>query len=620
MQARVVPGDPSVLTALLDTVAQACGAQACDLVWDGQVVAQGHGAAPEVLAALDVQWDLAEAQLRVMADQHRALSRDEVRAFRTATQTVQAYLAASASSQAIAGDRALSDKLQAALEYLTDALILLRRDGIVEFVNTAFERATERSRHVLLGRPYEECFPSTATRRLSTEARSALLAGKPYAFEDYIDRLGKWFEFRAFPCREGAIVLLIDITTRKADEAARQQLEEKLLRAQRMESLGTLAGGIAHDFNNILAAILGHAGMVADEAPADSPLREHMDQIRRAGSRARELVQRILAFARGGGEEFSRQPLQPLVHEAVDLLKATLPSSVRLEVDLGDETCVATVSPSEMQQLVLNLCTNAWQAMAGSQGVIRIRLRCVTVHTPRVCTVGQLAPTQYAELCVEDNGAGMPESVKARLFEPFFTTKPRGQGTGLGLHMLHGIVDVHSGAIDVRSTEGVGTCFMVYLPVVEAHGPVKVEALQQALRPGHGEAVAYVDDDPIVLMMVEQLLIKAGFSVTAYASPEEFLAVVRQDPRRFQVLVTDFNMPNMNGAELAQAVRALNPSLPIVVTTGFVSDELEAATATLGSMAVLQKERSYEELAELTALAAQGFPESRFGDTGLASL
>jgi signal transduction histidine kinase/ActR/RegA family two-component response regulator len=620
MLARVVPGDPRVLTALLDSVAQACGALACELVWDGQVVARGKGRASEVLAALDVQWDHAAAQLRVMDARARLLSRDEMRAFHTATQTVKAYLAATVSSQALTHEQPLSDKLLAALEHLTDALILLRQDGMVEFVNTAFELATQRSRHALLGRPYQECFPASSLLRLDTEARPALLAGKPYAFEDYIERLDKWFEFRSFPCLEGSIVLLIDITSRKADEAARQQLEDKLLRAQRMESLGTLAGGIAHDFNNILAAILGHAGMVADDAPTGSALRGHMDQIRRAGSRARELVERILAFARGGGEEFSRQPLQPLVREAVDLLKATLPPSVRLKLDLGDESCVATVSPSEMQQLVMNLCTNAWQAMDGSQGTIQIRLRCVTVHTPRVCTIGQLAPTQYAELCVEDDGAGMSETVKARLFEPFFTTKPRGQGTGLGLHMLHGIVNVHSGAIDVRSTEGVGTCFMVYLPVVESQGPVKVEALHQAMRPGHGETVAYVDDDPIVLMMVEQLLLKAGFVVSAFASPEEFLALLQASPHRFQVLVTDFNMPNMNGAELAVAVRAISPELPIVVTTGFVSEELEAAAATLGRMAVLQKARSYEELAELTALAAQGFPESRFGDTGLAML
>ncbi|SEK61454.1 PAS domain S-box-containing protein [Roseateles sp. YR242] len=620
MLTRVVPGDPRVLTALLDTVANTCGATACELVWDGQVVASGHGIAPEITAALDVRWDHVVAQLRVMDPEPRQLSRDERRAFRSATVCLQAYLVAAASIQPISNEARLSDKLQAALEYLSDALILLGRDGVVEFVNSAFEEATARSRYTLLGRPYWECFPASTNDRRSNEARAALQAGRSYTFEEYVERLEKWFEFRAFPCSEGAIVLLIDITTRKADETARVQLEEKLMRAQRMESLGTLAGGIAHDFNNILAAILGHAGMVADESSPDSPLRDHMDQIRRAGSRARELVQRILAFARGGGEEFCRQPLTPLVSEAVDLLKATLPPSVRLEVDLGDDNCAATVSPSEVQQMVMNLCTNAWQSMEGGQGTIRILLRCVTVQTPRVCTIGQLAPTQYAELCVEDDGAGMPESVKQRLFEPFFTTKPRGQGTGLGLHVLHGIVDLHSGAIDVRSNEGAGTRFMVFLPVVEAEGPVKVEALHQAMRPGHGEPVAYVDDDPIVLMMVEQLLIKAGFLVSVFGSPEEFLTVISANPQRFQVLVTDFNMPNMNGAELAVAVRSLNPELPIVVTTGFISDELEATAETLGRMAVLQKERSYEELAELIALAVQGFPESRFGDTGLATL
>ncbi|UXH79137.1 hybrid sensor histidine kinase/response regulator [Roseateles amylovorans] len=620
MPPPVVPGDPRVLTGLLAAIADSCGAQGCELLMDGNVVAQVRSTPQlSVTAGVDLSWDHARGLLQLLDTPARVMSGLEQAAFRGASMMLAAFLRHAA--QLPQADSELSGKVQSALEYLNDALILISGAGVVEFVNSAFEQATGKSRSALVGRPFIDCLPSVAGSRFESEARLAATSRKAHTFEAFSDRLGKWFECRAFPCRDGLIILLIDITARKADEATRLNLEDKLVRAQRMESLGTLAGGIAHDFNNILAAILGHAGMAADDSPKVSPLREHMEQIRRAGLRARELVEKILVFARGGGEALSRLPLRPLVQEAADLLQATLPPSVRLSVTLDEEDCAATVGAAEVQQMVLNLCTNAWQAMPGGQGLIRLQLRCVTLTAPRVCTMGELVPTKYAELSVEDNGGGMSAEVQARLFEPFFTTKPRGQGTGLGLHVLKGIVGTHSGAIDVVSEAGHGTRFSVYLPVVETEGePVSAAAVHEALQPGHGEPVAYVDDDPIVLMMVERLLAKAGFSVSAFASPEACLLALMATPAMFKVLVTDFNMPNMNGAELAEAVRALSPGLPIVVTTGYVSEDLSQAALRMGNMAILHKERSYEELAEVTARALQGFPDSRFGETGMAAL
>ncbi|WP_067280896.1 ATP-binding protein [Mitsuaria sp. 7] len=509
----------------------------------------------------------------------------------------------------------------AALDYVTDAVILLEHDWTIEFVNVAFERASGRQREALIGRNYWTSLSGAMGERFDVEARSAMQTRAAHIYEEFNARLSKWFECRAFPCEHGLVVLFIDITTRKADELTRVDFEEKLMRIQRMESLGTLAGGVAHDFNNILAAILGHAGMMLDELPATSPLRGHMQQIKRAGDRAREIVQRILAYARGSSHELSKHRLRPLVEDSIGLLRSTLPASVRLTVDLHGDDCVATVDPAEVQQVVLNLCTNAWQAMPGGHGQLHVGLRAVHFDVPHAFAIGRVAPTHYAELSVRDDGHGMEEDVAKRLFEPFFTTKPRGQGTGLGLHIVHGIVHAHGGAIDVQSRPGTGTVFSVYLPVVGSEtATLDTAALAKVAEPGVGEHVLYVDDDPIVLMMVEALLKKSGYDVRTYAEPTECLADIESGRVPVQLLITDFNMPGMNGLELAVAVRTTLPTVPVIITTGYIGDELTDAADRMGGVAVLQKERSFEELVELAALALRGFPESRFLDTGLSPL
>ena len=509
----------------------------------------------------------------------------------------------------------------AALDYVTDAVILLRHDWTIEFVNVAFERATGRQREALIGRNYWQSLPGVMGARFDVEARAAMQSRTAHLYEEFNPRLSKWFECRAFPCELGLVVLFIDITMRKADELTRVDLEEKLVRIQRMESLGTLAGGVAHDFNNILAAILGHAGMMLDELPANSPLRGHMQQIKRAGDRARDIVQRILAYARGSGQELAKHRLRPLVEDSIGLLRSTLPATVRLTVDLHGDDCVATVDPAEVQQVVLNLCTNAWQAMPGGHGHLHVGLRAVHFDAPRAFAIARVAPTRYAALSVRDDGHGMSEDVTKRLFEPFFTTKPRGQGTGLGLHIVHGIVHAHGGAIDVQSAPGRGTQFCVYLPVVgDEAAPLDTAALSRVADPGEGEHVVYVDDDPIVLLMVEALLKKAGYDIRTYASPDDCLKDIEQGRTPMQLLITDFNMPGMNGLELAAAVRATLPWVPVIITTGYIGEELTDAADRMGGVAVLQKERSFEELVELAALALRGFPESRFLDTGLSPL
>lgn len=620
-----MPSPPSThasgaLRALVDGAAHACGTPEGDLVCDshGHIV---HARQPNLteVASVPVTWGRQQCRLRVLDLQPRQLDPAKWEALRAVGKAIEHFLRLSAAGWTT-DLPVLGAKAGAALEYITDAVVLLNQEWSIEFVNVAFERACGMQREALIGRSYWASFPNIMGSRFESEARAAMTQRVAHVYEEFSPRLNKWIECRAFPCEDGLVILFMDITTRKADELTRVDLEEKLVRIQRMESLGTLAGGVAHDFNNILAAILGHAGMMLNELPAGSPLRDHMLQIRQAGHRAREIVQRILAYARGSAHELTKHKLTPLVADSIGLLRSTLPPTVRLTVDLSGDGCVATVDPAEVQQVVLNLCTNAWQAMPGGHGHLHVALRAVQFDVPHAFAIGRVAPTHYAELSVRDDGQGMPEDVAKRLFEPFFTTKPRGQGTGLGLHIVHGIVHAHGGAIDVQSQPGKGTLFSVYLPTVDEATPVDSAKLAKVADPGEGEQVIYVDDDPIVLMMVEALLKKAGYQVRVYAEPHACLDDIAHGRVPVQLLITDFNMPGMNGMELATAVRATLPRVPVIITTGYISDELTLTADRMGAVAVLQKERSFEELVELAALALRGFPESRFLDSGLAPM
>jgi signal transduction histidine kinase/CheY-like chemotaxis protein len=495
-----------------------------------------------------------------------------------------------------AGTAWVKDHISAALDYVTDAFILVLRDWTVEHVNTQFERTVHRRRADILGHALWDVFPQLRGTKFESESRAAMGGTVPRFFEEYSEPLDRWFESRAYPCKEGLAILTIDITERRADGRARAELERKLLQAQRMESLGTLASGIAHDFNNILGAILGNAGLLHGEVTPRGE--ESLQQIRIAGERARELVQQILAYSRTASREFVRQPLRPLIEDSLRLLRSTLPASVRLEQSLTTDLLAVTFNPAEVQQVVMNLCTNAWQALPAQGGTIRVALQTHRVDATTPADIGRLHPGLYARIVVADSGSGMNATTRKRLFEPFFTTKPRGQGTGLGLHVLSGIVTAHGGAVIVQSEEGQGSRFEVYLPATATGAVETAPAPRVDPAQARGERVAYVDDDEVVQLMVHRVLERAGFDVTSFSDPGELLAVVRSDPECYALLVTDFSMPLMNGLQVAQAVREICPDIPVIIATGYAPDELQEAVARLGRAEILNKERTFEELGE----------------------
>lgn len=399
--------------------------------------------------------------------------------------------------------------------------------------------------------------------------------------------------------------LLTDVTERSEAMEARRRLEQQLSEAQKMESIGTLASGIAHDFNNVLAAIQGNAHLAKEDLDAGRPadVSLSLEQIIKASDRARRLVDRILTFSRRDNAQRQVQRLLPVVQETLALLRSTLPAGVELLEHIEDAAACAEIDRVQFEQVLINLCTNAWHALGDSGGRIKVGLRTESLESGASVPMG-LLPGRFVCLSVEDNGSGMSEQVLQRIFEPFFTTKPVGKGTGLGLSVVHSIVKAHDGAITVRSTPGQGTRFDIFVPALPAalaSAPAPgAAALPDALQ-GRGERVLLVEDDLLMSVMLEKLLARHGYRVQHHHDPEQAIAAVDADPASFDIVVTDFNMPKHSGLDVIAAIRSVRPGLPTILISGYVSDELCARAAALGVSLVLEKTRSLDDLVQLLA-------------------
>ena len=409
----------------------------------------------------------------------------------------------------------------------------------------------------------------------------------------------------------GALGMLTDINERRLAEERRTALEAQLRDSQKMEAIGTLAGGIAHDFNNILAAILGNVAAARQDAAIGLSADASLVQIERAAVRARSLVQQILTFSRMQVQELHTQALQPVIEETLEMLRAAMPAQVELVVTLPPEPVHVRADATQIQQIVMNLCTNAWHALPAGRGRIDVGLAVEDAVSAAQADAAGTWPAELLEgprahLWIADNGSGMDEATRARVFEPFFTTKQVGRGTGLGLAVVHGIVSVHGGAIHVDSTPGVGSRFDLWFPLQDAPDVV-FESQYGVLDapPGVGQHVLCVDDDPAMVLMVDGLLRRAGYKVTTFEQPAAALARVRADRGAFDIVVTDFNMPEMNGMELATALARVAPELPVIITSGFISDEMRQQAGELNIGALLQKEYTLERLAGLVHLVLE---------------
>ncbi len=396
-----------------------------------------------------------------------------------------------------------------------------------------------------------------------------------------------------------------DITEHKLAEAQQRALEVQLRESQKMEAIGTLAGGVAHDFNNLLAAILGNLVLAREDVGDGHAAQESLTEINRAAIRARQLVQQILTFSRRQTQEMVRQPLTPLVEEALGLLRSLLPAGIKLVARLPGRGLPVLADATQMQQVLMNLCTNAWQAMDGQPGDITVALREVSLDASKALQLGGVASGAYACLSVADNGPGMDEATQGRIFEPFFTTKAPGTGTGLGLAVVHGIVKGHRGAIQIQSRPGEGARFDVYLPLAsdmepgDASGSRESPAAPASEAPAPGKHVIYIDDYEALVFLVGRLLRKQGYRASTFESGEAALDWLRAHPHEpVDLVVTDQNMPGLSGVEVAHLARGLRPDLRMAIVSGHVNDKLLAEAAEAGVHEVLGKQDSMDALGE----------------------
>jgi PAS domain S-box-containing protein len=388
----------------------------------------------------------------------------------------------------------------------------------------------------------------------------------------------------------------MDITARKTAENEKERLEIQLRQSQKMEAMGTLAGGIAHDFNNILGAILGYGELAQKAAPEGGAVRRYLDNVMHAGGRAKALVERILAFSRSGMGERGPINVQAVIEETLDLLSASLPPGVRLEKRLEAGNAAVVGDASQLHQVAMNLCTNALQAMENG-GVLEVTLALEEVAQDRRLTHGNLAPGAYVRLCVKDTGSGIPRHVLDRMFDPFFTTKGVGEGTGLGLSLVHGIVADLDGAIDVHTIVGRGTTFTIWLPLAgEAKAPSTHDAA--TLPRGDGQTVMIVDDEKPLVALAEETLAELGYEPVGFSSSIAALAAFRAAPQRFDILLTDETMPDLVGTDLAREIRQLRPDIPIVLMSGYSGPQLHERASGIGIREILRKPLQSMDIAE----------------------
>jgi PAS domain S-box-containing protein len=388
-----------------------------------------------------------------------------------------------------------------------------------------------------------------------------------------------------------------NITERKQAERDRLKLESQLRQAQKMEAIGTLAGGIAHDFNNLLTAIFGNAEVAAMELPRDHPAQENLLELLQAAFRARDLVNQILIFSRR--QEQERRPLQlgPIVTEALKLIRASLPRTIEIATDIPQAMAPVLADPIQIHQVVMNLCTNAAHAMRGAGGKLTVSLTPVDVDGDFVRLHPKLVVGSYLRLAVSDTGHGIAPDMIDRIFEPFFSTKPPGEGTGLGLSVVHGIMANHDGAVSVYSLVGQGTTFHLYFPTVAAAVSVARTPSREVIR-GSGERIFVVDDEASVAEVAVRMLERAGYDARSYTDPVEALEAFEQDSNNVAAVLTDLTMPRMTGLDLAQALRQIRADLPIVLGSGF-SDHLgEQRARQAGVSALLLKPYTMQDLAE----------------------
>jgi nitrogen-specific signal transduction histidine kinase/ActR/RegA family two-component response regulator len=383
------------------------------------------------------------------------------------------------------------------------------------------------------------------------------------------------------------------------DVTARREIEEQKHHTQKLEAIGTLAGGVAHDFNNILSAILGYSEMTISELPPNSTLHNNLSVIISAGKRATELVKQILSFSQGSKSDFSPQRIQSVVKEVLQLLHATIPATIELKQEIDDNCGLVSADGTQIHQVVMNLCTNAFQALEEKGGTICVKLQEMNLGKNEVSALKDLPTGKYLNLEVSDNGQGIEKETAQHIFDPYFTTKNQGEGSGLGLAVAYGIIKDHGGLIKVESRIGHGSTFKVILPVIDGYeNKPEKGAEKQSRSPVGNERILFIDDDKALAVLGQRMLEPLGYSVRCETDSTAALTAFRDNPHSFDLVITDQTMPNLPGSELSKELMKIRPDIPIILCTGYSSIISEQQIKDLGIKAFLVKPTDRHTLAE----------------------
>ena len=372
--------------------------------------------------------------------------------------------------------------------------------------------------------------------------------------------------------------------------------EKQLQQVMKLQAIGTLAGGIAHDFNNILFPIVGYTELTMDDTPEDSQALQNLQEVLKATNRAKELVQQILAFSRQSSQERKPLKIQYLIKEAFKLLRATIPSSIEIDCDIDEFCGPINGDPTQIHQIIMNLCTNAYHAMQESGGKLEVKLKEININYEQSLERVGIKIGKHIELTVKDSGHGMDQQVMDRIFEPYYTTKEQGKGTGLGLSVIHGIVKNYGGDIVVSSQSGKGSTFKVYLPVIDEFEE-EIETTAPSTEINGTERILLVDDEKQIIDIEQQILERLGYKVTPKTDSEEALEEFAAQPDRFDLVITDMTMPKMTGDQLAKRMMDIKPQIPVILCTGFNEAITEEKALAMGIDKFIMKPIIKDDLA-----------------------
>ena len=490
------------------------------------------------------------------------------------------------------------ERLLSAIEQLAEVIVITDAEGTIQYVNPSFEKVTGYTMDEVQGRNPRILKSGRRDEAFYRELWETITGGRIWQGR-FVNRKkdGSLYTEEASVSPvfdEGGTVT--NFVAVKRDITSEIEWERRLTNAQKMEALGTLAGGIAHDFNNILSAIMGFSEMVEADLPEESRSRDDIKEVITACTRARDLVKQILTFSRQSDREPRPVRLDLVVKEALKMLRSSLPTSIEIRQSVSPDIPAVVADPTQAHQIMMNLCTNASQAMEDGHGTIEVALDKTRLDAEQAARIGERAPGAYVRLEVRDTGEGIPSDALERIFEPYFTTKKVGEGTGLGLAVVYGIVQECGGGITVESRPGRGSTFSVYFPATEKEGLPPSEAGREQLPSGR-ERILFVDDEPPIARLGRRYLERLGYTVTVQESSEEALALFREDAAQFDLVVTDMTMPRMTGDELAAEILAIRPDMPVILCTGYSSRVSESRAREIGVRAFVMKPLTQSELA-----------------------